>query len=93
MEADSYSNAQDGSFLGTLAAPFVWVGNGVKTAAVAVGNGINGIADAIGGTADSTGIAPVNTQVYGGRRRRGHKKDKTLKKRRGGRKTRAVRRH
>ena len=91
MQAD-YSNAEGSSFLGTLAAPFVWVGNGVNNAVVAAGNGINGVADAIGGTADRTGIAPAAT-AYGGRRRRNKKGKSTLKKRRGGRKTRAVRRH
>ena len=94
LAMEDYSNAEDSSFLGTLAAPFVWVGTGVKNAVVAVGNGINDVADAIGGTADTTGIAPVATSYGGRRRRRGGKKGKTtLKKRRGGRKTRAVRRH
>jgi hypothetical protein len=88
---DSYSQepTAQNTFLGTLAAPFVWAGRGVYNVASATVGTINSVADGIGGVADSTQIAPTTA---GGRRRRG-KKGVTLKKRRGGRKTRTVRRH
>jgi len=85
---DSYSeDPEQYTFLGVLAAPFVWAGRGAYNIASATIGTINSVADGIGGVADSTQIAPV-TQTAGGRRRR-----RTLKLKKRGRKTGAVRRH